>query len=441
MRQRNRGSLARSLGVLFLFTLVIPNAAGATQAGTSPAEGDACTPVLGRNSMKPVYYDTNSGRRKHRMVCVQLQLQDTSRHPVVHGPIAVMARVFYRPNYKLNHVDPFKPVPQQPGLYVGILPIDDDDELDLFSLVFSIEGFLPVTLNPRRFSGSEPFPRLMKVVLPRNVDDWRPKFDYSAVPDGLNHLLSKSLFFLDVYGRAHKIADFDGKLGRNSLDDKSYEFVLGKAAALNLYYVLNRISGADGTSNCMGGAPNWLSMINEIVAIGQERIIAKVQPNMFAEVEERIDNLQDPYSCVRDRSANSSLHQKNFAGYYSAISAGATGHAVPVETISLKSPECRGNLQITVGKYKLADDITEVLADIDFDEDFAFLAHMTDVIQHAVTGKGTNPILVHEYLKALDHEAVLAYDVVPAIRRSSRPPHFTERPAKKSSGSNPSRKQ
>lgn len=394
----------------------------AAQVSTAKAGdgADLCSVTFGPDSMKKTEYLDNGLPRVHTKICEQLELMDSGRRPIEGGPIKVIAKVAYKPNMLLENVDPFKPVRDRPGLYVGILPIDDRDELDLFSLIVDVNGFDTATLPPQQFSRDNPFPPPKRAVLPRNIADWRPRFDYTAVSDNLNGLLSKSLLFLDLKGAAHTIPDFQGKLGPSALDD-TYEFTLAKASLLNLFYVLNQVSGHDG-------APNWATMVIEIVAIGQERILAKVQPGMFSEVRDRVDSSQNVYNCVADREANSSLHGKNFSGYYSATLRAKAKDVVHAEVVSLKSPECRGNLQITVGKFILPDKTVETLADIDFDDNFQFLAHISDVVEHAVTGQGTSPILVYEYLKAKDHSANLAYDLVPKKRPSPPKPQPRARP-------------
>jgi len=86
-----------------------------------------------------------------------------------------------------------------------------------------------------------------------------------------------------------------------------------------------------------------------------------------------------------------------------------------VQTInvkSIKTPECRGNVQITVGRF-VKNGSPETVADIDFDEDFAFAAHASDVVNHYLLGTGTNPMLIYEYIKARDPRANLGYALEP----------------------------
>lgn len=369
---------------------------------------DVCSTVLGVNMAKKVRYEDGDILRSHTRICVQLNLLDSGRHPITQpGPIKVEARTAYK-SYILEHVDSFRPVPNQPGIYVGILPIDDKDELDLFSLWVTVENFDTATLPPRHFSAHEQFPKVIQAVLPRQINNWRPRFYYANVPPALNKLLSHDLLFLDLRGNAKAISDFQGKLGPNALDD-TREFVFAKAV-LNLFYVLNEVSQKPGN-------PNWLNMIKEIVAIGQERFIAKVDPQLFREVINRVDVAQNLYDCNQDREANASLHSKNFAGYYRAEFGTNASKIYHLDVTSLKSPECRGNLQITVGDFKLPNGSNETLADIDFDDDFSFLAHMSDVVQHWAFNEGTNPVLVYDYLQAKSGGASLGYDLVPVRPR------------------------
>jgi hypothetical protein len=73
-------------------------------------------------------------------------------------------------------------------------------------------------------------------------------------------------------------------------------------------------------------------------------------------------------------------------------------------------PECRGNLQLTVGRFETAGK-TVIAADIDFDDNYSFAAHAADVVDHWVNGTGTNPILIYEYLRTRYPDAELGYSV------------------------------
>jgi hypothetical protein len=384
--------------------LAAPIAAAQVNGQAGQGNKTICDTVLGAPKNKP-----ESSGEIPTLVCLRLQITDTGKIPVQgvgnEGQIDVKVKVFAQDKILAN-VDKFKSVPNRPGLFAGRLPIDDDDERYLFSVVVGAPGFLTVALPPRKFSRQDISPDVVRVVLPRNLQAWQPQFEYGEVPDQLNTLWASDLMFLSLKGNAKRIPDFKGKLDRFSLDD-SNEFVLAKAASLNLFYVLHDVSAC---SDC-GDSPNWLGQIRKIVAIGQERIIAKVDSQMLTAVEQRIDTILDPYSCIRDREANASLHGKNFSGYYTAVFGDDAKKVRQAKVISLKAPECRGNLQITVGEFLLPNGVSETLADIDFDDDFDFVPHMTDVVDHWIFARGTNPMLVYEYLKSLKPDANLGYDL------------------------------
>ena len=77
----------------------------------------------------------------------------------------------------------------------------------------------------------------------------------------------------------------------------------------------------------------------------------------------------------------------------------------------LKPIRSRANLQVTVCEARL-DGQDVFLLDTDIDEHGELLAHTFDLIRHVFTG-GTDPIDVHESLRALFPDATMGYDLEP----------------------------
>ena len=170
------------------------------------------------------------------------------------------------------------------------------------------------------------------------------------------------------------------------------------ARPLNIYWELDRENKvADGASN------HWLKFIRTLLAIGQERIIVQVNEGMLEALRKNLDEASDPWGCKGYLPAGAELHGRNFGLIVKPTKT--------LDVLSGKTPQCRGNLQITIGRFELSDGTTQTFADIDFDDNYAFAAHAADVIDHWVNGSGTNPILIYEYLKARYPNAELGYTV------------------------------
>jgi len=79
--------------------------------------------------------------------------------------------------------------------------------------------------------------------------------------------------------------------------------------------------------------------------------------------------------------------------------------------VSIKTDVSRANLQLTICEARL-DGQDVFLLDTDIDEHGELLAHTFDLIRHVFTG-GTDPIDVHESLRALFPDATMGYDLEP----------------------------
>ena len=214
----------------------------------------------------------------------------------------------------------------------------------------------------------------------REPDQWRPAFDtwdeLSAGFDDLKRVLRDSPN-VTLFREADPIAAllvgaaYDGVSGAPG--------ILAKTALLNAYYRLSR------TMEPISENTSWFSFVTRLVAIGRERFLAFVRPEMEALVRQ-IDSYRD-----------------EFRGEYEHALLGNHRDNVPTRLqgrmtsmVSIKSAHRKGNFQLTL--THLADP-DEVLLDADIDESGDFLGHFADLLKHKVSG-GTHPHDVHEILVA-----------------------------------------
>ena len=156
---------------------------------------------------------------------------------------------------------------------------------------------------------------------------------------------------------------------------------LAKTALLNTYYRLN------ATREPVSGERTWFSFVTSIVAIGRERLLAFVEPEMetlVRQIHAGIDEFRADYE--RTPAEN---HRGN-------VPAAMQGRIASM--ISIKSSHSKGNFQLTLTHLSGPD---QVLLDVDIDENGELLAHTADLFKHKITG-GTHPHDIHELLA---HEA------------------------------------
>jgi hypothetical protein len=168
-------------------------------------------------------------------------------------------------------------------------------------------------------------------------------------------------------------AAYDGMSG----DDVA----LAKTALLNMHYRLNT------TLEPVSGSRSWFSFVSRMVAIGRERFLAFVDPEMetlVRQIHAGIDEFRTDYE--RTPAEN---HRGN-------VPPEMQGRITSM--ISIKSSHSKGNFQLTLAHLSGPD---EVLLDVDIDENGELLAHTADVFKHKITG-GTHPYDIHELLA---HEA------------------------------------
>lgn len=152
---------------------------------------------------------------------------------------------------------------------------------------------------------------------------------------------------------------------------------LAKTALLNAYFRLNLVSEP------VSGDRTWFSFVESVIAIGRERFLAFVDPEMetlVRQIHTHIDQFRADYE--RTPADN---HRGNVpAALQSRITS----------MISIKSTHRKGNFQLTLTRLSNPD---QVLLDADIDENGALLRHFLDLFKHKITG-GTHPHDIHELL-------------------------------------------
>jgi hypothetical protein len=159
------------------------------------------------------------------------------------------------------------------------------------------------------------------------------------------------------------------------------DVLLAKTALLNTFYRLN------ATKEPVSAQRSWFSFVTRVLAIGRERVLAFVEPQMEVLVRQIHANIDE------------------FRGDYERTPAGNHRGNVPPELqnriasmISIKSTHDTANFQLTLTHLTGPD---EVLLDADIDENGQALRHFLDLFKHKVTG-GTHPHDIHELLVLLD---------------------------------------
>jgi hypothetical protein len=212
----------------------------------------------------------------------------------------------------------------------------------------------------------------------REPKEWTPRFtrwnDLAAAFDSLKRVLAVSpriTLFKEIDPIAELLVEdaYDGMSGE--------DVILAKTALLNAYFRLNR------TPEPVSATRSWFSFVSRLLAIGRERFLAFVDPEMetlVRQIHTHIDQFNADYE--RTPSEN---HRGNVpAALQNRIA----------DMISIKSTHSRGNFQVTLTHLSNPD---QVLLDSDIDEHGDLLGHFLDLFKHKVTG-GTHPNDVHELL-------------------------------------------
>jgi len=256
----------------------------------------------------------------------------------------------------------------------------------VFNLPAATGEVLVCEFDPKRFRfarspvffGTPGPPIRKRSQLLREPKEWTPRFtrwhDLSAAFAGLKRVLDVSPQ-VTLFNHVDAI---DNLLVESAYDRMSGEDVtLAKTALLNSYFRLNSVTEPVSADR------SWFSFVQRLVAIGRERFLAFVEPEMEALVRQI------------------HTHIEQFRGDYERTPAENHRGNVPpamqsriASMISIKSTHSKGNFQLTLSHLTGPD---EVLLDTDIDENGELLAHFLDLFKHKVTG-GTHPHDIHEVL-------------------------------------------
>ena len=262
-------------------------------------------------------------------------------------------------------------------------------ELTGTSPAFSVPIFpsevLVCEIDPKRFRfvqspvflGSPGPPIRRACQLLREPDEWTARFtrwqDLSDSFDGLKEVLRASPR-VTLFKGANPIADL---LVEETFDALSGEkLTFAKTALLNSYFRL-------GASEPISGTRSWFSFVRRILAIGRERFLALVDPEMDVLVRQISAHI-DQFSADYERTPAENHRGNVPAAMQSRIAS----------MISIKSTHRLGNFQLTLTRLTEPE---EVLLDSDIDEHGDLLGHFLDLFKHKVTG-GTHPYDIHELL-------------------------------------------
>jgi hypothetical protein len=265
-------------------------------------------------------------------------------------------------------------------------------------LAFALAGTAPVfklppqtgdvffcEIDPRRFRFAQspvffasPGPPVRRQAqLFREPGEWTPRFtSWDALPaafDNLKDVLSASPQ-IAVFKEPVTIADPFVAAAYDDVTDA--RVMLAKTALLNCYFRLSRASEPISASR------SWFSFVKRIIAIGRERFLAYVDPEMNTVVRQIHGHIDQFREYERTPAEN---HRGNVpAALQSRIS----------RMISIKSSHDKGNFQLTLTELAAPD---EVLLDADIDESGDLLGHFLDLFKHKISG-GTHPHDIHELL-------------------------------------------
>lgn len=242
-----------------------------------------------------------------------------------------------------------------------------------------------------RFSHSPVFfrspgpPLTRAATLLREPAAWSPAFtSWRELPTGFGDL--KRALRASRQVRLFETAEVLGdRLTDDGYDDlRGPAAVLAKTALLNAYFRLSR------ANEPVIGTRSWFSFVRQIVAIGRERFLAVVDPEMETLVRQIDDHIGE------------------FRANYERTPAENHRGNVPsdmrpriTEMVSIKSTHRKGNFQLTLSRLSNPD---QVLLDADIDESGDLLGHFFDLFKHKLSG-GTHPHDIHELLVLQEGQA------------------------------------
>ena len=256
----------------------------------------------------------------------------------------------------------------------------------VFALPASTGEIVVCEIDPKRFrfahspvfsrSPGTPISRRMQLL--REPKAWTPRFtrwnDWNDLSNGFGMLK-------DVLPNSPNVTLF--KIIADLLVEDAYDgmaggdIVLAKTALLNAH---NRLSAA---LDPVTRERSWFSFVSKLVAIGRERFLAFVEPEMevlVRQIHAHVDEFRADYERTPSENHRGNV-PPDLQGRISSM-------------ISIKSTHSKGNFQLTLTHLSDPD---EVLLDADIDESGELLGHLADLFKHKISG-GTHPHDVHEIL-------------------------------------------
>lgn len=226
----------------------------------------------------------------------------------------------------------------------------------------------------------------------RKPNKWTAQFlPWSSLPVQfirLQHVLHNSP---DVKIRGGKTVGLFTESTYDAANDA--KSIIAKTGLLNLYVKLAN------TREPVGGSEDWFSFVEQVLEIARERFIALVRPEMGEKVKAIRDNIDDFPDYIKAVAFN---HFDNMPPRFGVSKS---------KMFSIKSKEDKGNLQLTLGPGKVSSGKDVLVLDADIDEDGKLLAHLASVFKHKITGQGTHPHDIHEYLSLSFPGVPLGYEL------------------------------
>ena len=229
----------------------------------------------------------------------------------------------------------------------------------------------------------------------REPDQWTPAFtpwaNLGAAFAALREVLEASTdvaVFKKGLPEDQVVPGHLATMSGDAYDALPASIALARTALLNTCHALNT------TMEPVSDARSWFSFVSRLVAIGRERFLAFVDPQMEVLVRQISEHIED-FRADYERTP-----AENHRGNVPAdLQPRITG------MVSIKSTAKKGNFQLTLthlaGQAGAPD---EVLLDADIDENGTLLGHLFDLFKHKISG-GTHPNDIHEILTWLHHQA------------------------------------
>jgi len=243
-----------------------------------------------------------------------------------------------------------------------------------------------------RVQGSRIVPDASLMTTPRTPSEWLPAFTPWAKLGKPFGTLTQRLGASERFRLGRQSAA--GKLVESAYDAVSPTDTTAAKAKMTLLNLYSRLSVEAPASM---SAP-WFEQTTMLLLANRERLIAATTAACVQMVRSLSNHPGGGY-----KSADPVLHRPFFEDLPGVTD--VRGLA------SIKTDVSRANLQLTICEARL-DGQDVCLLDADIDEHGELLAHTFDLIRHIFTG-GTDPIDIHQSLRALFPAMTLGYGLEP----------------------------